>query len=331
MKAVSIWSTFLGLVAVMVVGVVAAQRPQDAQKKGRPRRSFRAPIPPQSSLGLLGLPEVRKEIELRGDQQKDLDTLLQEIREGINSSFRDALRGAFGLSATESRQRFDGAIKNVAIASEKAEQRLASVLDEKQVKRLKQLRLQREGLSAFGRSDVSKQLKLTDEQQRKIRSLTQAGRRDQSQAVAEVQSQLTADQKAAWNKLVGKIFRFPQSRSPGFGRREVQVRDPRLLCWQNTTRTRTDGLTRKNESWREHRASPSRERPYVPLGGTLVAASASPPSPGLALRHNKWSRFPKLDSMTRRCCERSFWTSRIRTGRRSCRTFTAPTSKYPPH
>ncbi len=125
----------------------------------------------QSLVMLLGAMEVRTEIGIRDDQQKEIDELINEVQDEQRASFD--LRAAFEMSEEQRQAQFENARKKMEATVEKGEQRVAKILDAQQLERLNQLRLQREGLEAFGRSEVVKRLGLTDQQLAKIGDLQQ--------------------------------------------------------------------------------------------------------------------------------------------------------------
>jgi hypothetical protein len=111
---------------------------------------------------------------------------------------------------------------------------LSEVLDAGQMKRLKQIYLQQRGNTAYLETEVKKELKITDEQVKKIQSalekqaketleLQQGGgfnlerfQEIQKEATDAVQATLTADQKTAWTKMVGAPFEMQF----GFGKKK---------------------------------------------------------------------------------------------------------------
>jgi putative heme-binding domain-containing protein len=101
---------------------------------------------------------------------------------------------------------------------------LAGVLSEKQIQRLQQIYLQQRGNSALLESDIKKELNITSDQAQKIQAILdgqakaqddifQAGGFDfekvqqiQDAATSKIQGVLSAEQKTAWNKLIGQPF-----------------------------------------------------------------------------------------------------------------------------
>jgi hypothetical protein len=111
---------------------------------------------------------------------------------------------------------------------------LAEVLNPQQVKRLREIYLQQRGNTAFLEPDIKKDLKITEEQSKKIQAAldTQAKEQQamfeggnfdfermqelQKTATDTVQGTLTAEQKTAWAKMVGEPFQF---KGFGFGKK----------------------------------------------------------------------------------------------------------------
>jgi hypothetical protein len=114
---------------------------------------------------------------------------------------------------------------------------LSEVLDANQVKRLKQIYLQTRGNVVYLEPDVKKDLKITDAQAKKIQEAIDKQTKDQADLfqggfdqdtfakIQELQKTtddtvlgtLTADQKAAWTKMIGEPFQLKGGGKGGFG------------------------------------------------------------------------------------------------------------------
>jgi hypothetical protein len=119
--------------------------------------------------------------------------------------------------------------------------KLAEILSDSQMKRLKELRLQRQGAMALTRKDIADQVGLTDDERLKLRGMIdeamdsmrpqdnqqigQGGvqmRRPDPQAMESMHEKisdqilrsLTSKQRAKWNDLVGKPFKFDENWRP---------------------------------------------------------------------------------------------------------------------
>lgn len=194
---------------------------------------------------LLAMPEVQKELGISDDQKKQIETAGNAMRDTMRSSFGQFNRDEFEkLSEEERQKRFSEMRKKMEDLGKQVEEKTNKILTAKQIERLNQLRLQREGISAFGRPEVVKQLKLTDEQQEKIKKIAEGSRpqgrptfdrnqtdeerraafakmREQRQkALKDTLAVLDEDQLMTWGEMWGKDFKFPEFQ--GFGRRGGQ-------------------------------------------------------------------------------------------------------------
>jgi Membrane protease subunits, stomatin/prohibitin homologs len=181
---------------------------------------------------MLRIPEVQKELKMTPEQVGKLDAKQDEVRQ--------AMQGLGGgnpaqLSPEERQKRAD----KVQEIQTKA---VASILDAEQMKRYRQLELQQQGPAALARADVAAELKLTDEQKKKIADAQRQGDEDRRAAgqganfqsmsqeertkwMAKMQdiqkatgdkilAILTEEQKAQWKGMLGAPFTFP---APTFG------------------------------------------------------------------------------------------------------------------
>jgi Spy/CpxP family protein refolding chaperone len=224
----------LGLVLILA-GPALAQRGQGGGGRG----GFGGPGM------LIQNQSVQKELKLTDDQIqkiKDATTSINEKHKGE----RDAVRSLQGDEQREKRQELG---KKIASETNEA---LAGILKPEQSKRLKEITLQRDGPRAFNSEEVQKALKLTDEQNDKIKTINEdaakdmrelappGGRRgaggggggvvDQSvfkefmtkaaalnkETMDKISSVLTDDQKKAWKDMTGQPFEIkfeaPQGR-----------------------------------------------------------------------------------------------------------------------
>jgi Spy/CpxP family protein refolding chaperone len=162
-------------------------------------------------------------------------------------------RPDFQNMSEEERKKFREEMQaKVAEQTKKAEESLKKVLTPEQNVRLNELRLQREGVQALGRAEVAGALKLTDAQNEAIAEILEAARpqrggpggggpgggfgrnlsdeertkmREEMEArrkktQEDIELVMTEDQKAAWTKMQGAKFEFPERPSfgGGFGR-----------------------------------------------------------------------------------------------------------------
>jgi Spy/CpxP family protein refolding chaperone len=180
-------------------------------------------------LMLARMEAVQKEIKLTEDQIASLKKLGEEMRpSGDRANFRDMSQEQREKAFAEMRERM-----------QKAQAKVAEILKPDQNARLEEIQLQstlRFGgvAAALADAKVAKKLNLTDDQQAKLKEigeasrkamgeLFQGGNRDgvrekmqelRKQAEEKTSTLLTPDQKAAFEKLKGAEFKFPEG---GFG------------------------------------------------------------------------------------------------------------------
>jgi hypothetical protein len=201
-----------GLV-VLAGGLATAQPPQ----RGGGRGGFGGGM--MTGPGLLMNKSVQQELKLTDDQIKKIDETVKEVREKHQDEFQ-ALRDA---SQEERREKGAALMRKVGEETHKA---LAGVLKPDQEKRFKQIELQVRGAQAFTDPDVQKQLKLTEDQQDKIKTINEDAQKEMRSAreggggpggfqkMAEIRKEaaeksvsvLSADQKAQWKEMTGAPF-----------------------------------------------------------------------------------------------------------------------------
>jgi hypothetical protein len=180
--------------------------------------------PPGSVVALLNLPEVQKELACSPQQEKWIPELDDFVREQMQATFRDGGTEQRPAGPPDDPEKFFAEIrKRFESVDHQAEQKLSESLEPGQIERLKQLRLQHDGVAAFSRADVVAQLALSDEQQSKLRTLADHNSigfgppQQNPKAQAAALALLSDEQQAKWTKLVGTEFHFPERRGPGFG------------------------------------------------------------------------------------------------------------------
>jgi hypothetical protein len=213
--------------------LVAAVSPLDAQQ--RDPGGFGNRFATGRGNLLVDVPEVRRELgveRIQADLLEDLASDLREQRRAIVFG-RDGLPGAEGGSFEEQlRARFEKIGADLRAFDQRSEELVAVVLEPKQAQRLRQLRLQREGLRALQRERVATELSLSEEQREEIgqirekhqRAQTASGRLNRKerrelreQEDAELLGMLTEEQKKTWEEIQGAPFDFPPPRRSGDG------------------------------------------------------------------------------------------------------------------
>ena len=206
---------------VLVVALVAAAAPVAwAQARGeRGRGGGNWP----GLVIIAGEKSVQEDLKVTDEQAKTIA--------GIAEKQREAMRGLGRDASQEDRQK----VREQATANEKT---LSETLQPEQLKRLKQIALQQQGLAAAERPEIAESLQLTSEQKDKIRDVLQESRGkmrelfqggNREEAMAKVAEQrkannekllalLTDEQKTKWKELTGEPF-TGEIRFGGGGRR----------------------------------------------------------------------------------------------------------------
>lgn len=195
-----------------------------------------------NQLTMLRNESVQNELKLSGDQKAKVATLGDEVQSEFQAAFTE-----LGELDPEDRREKMQELQQKALERGKGVQRdLAGILSPEQTTRLKQISLQRRGVSALTDDEVAAELKLTDDQKKQLASLqTQnetemrdafrqareagAGDRDAMRAKMESLREaanarllgvLTADQKTQWEQMQGPKadIRFEGPMGGGGGR-----------------------------------------------------------------------------------------------------------------
>jgi hypothetical protein len=175
---------------------------------------------------------VQKELGLKDEQLSKVKEVIRDVR----LKHREDWEKLRDLSPEERREKLPQLIK---LVSDDITKSLGEVLSPAQLKRLKQIKWQNDGLRAFSEEDVNKVLKLTEPQREKIRTINEEALQEfaaifqgsdsppsgnyqdamkkvttlRKETLAKGVAALTPEQKKAWKDLVGNPFevRFEQS------------------------------------------------------------------------------------------------------------------------
>jgi Spy/CpxP family protein refolding chaperone len=196
------------MVVCLAVGLVGMTVAQQRQGGG----GFGGPLVQNAS--------VQKELKLTDEQVSKLKDALAKVRE----NHKDDVAKLKDLSKEERREQGTKVFRAISEESNKA---IAGILETKQLKRLKQIELQRSGYRAFINPEVQKSLKLTDEQKDKLKTIAEdagkqmrelrqggkidaEGRKKLAELTKETKEKvvgvLTDEQKKSWKEMTGEPF-----------------------------------------------------------------------------------------------------------------------------
>lgn len=196
---------------------------------------------------LLNVPAVQKELELIDEQKAKLKELSEKTQAAMREMF-SGMGNMRDMSEEERRSKFEEMRKKGEAQAEKTRKAIEEILLPHQMERLKGIALQRAGVGALNDKEIQKDLKMTEEQVAKLKSIGEeaakkmqemfAGMRDLSpeerqakfaemgqkmqEARKETESKLmnvlTAEQKDLLEKMKGEKLDIPESElRPRFG------------------------------------------------------------------------------------------------------------------
>lgn len=138
------------LTLCLALGLASIALGQDRQQPPQQRQQ-------QSVLGPFANPDVQKELKLSEDQLSKLKDAINKVMEKHRDDF-----AKFQQMPPEEQQ------KKMMAINEEHSKAVASVLDAKQQKRFKQIQWQSDPIGALQDPELQKELKLNDEQKKKI-------------------------------------------------------------------------------------------------------------------------------------------------------------------
>jgi hypothetical protein len=236
------------VVVVALAASVALANVTNAQGGPRGRQGGMFGFGPRmGGLFLLRIPEVQQELKMTQPQIQKLDAKQQEVMEEMRNAMQE-VGGPQGLQGMSPEDR-NKLMQKMQSIQQKA---IADVLDAQQQKRFHQIELQSQGAMALMRPEIASELKLSSDQQTKMRQIVQAGMEEQrklaqgvdfrnmtdeerqklffqSRAIQKSTNEkllavLTEAQRKQWAAMIGPPFKFPEmgfgfgrGRGPGFG------------------------------------------------------------------------------------------------------------------
>lgn len=232
-------ASVLGFGMLLFVAAAASQEPRGGGRGGPGGFFFGAGAGPASNSSLLGMPEVQTELSLNDTQRNEIQQLLERLQEQLSVPFREInFQELAELPEEQRRARFDEVRKRNDEVTARFDEQLNKILDAAQRLRIGQLRLQRDGVDAFGRPEVTRQLGLGADQEPQIREIIDSTRprfdvfgppdlarmgEQRRQALSDALALLSDAQRAKWANMVGGEFKFPEPMfpappgGPGFG------------------------------------------------------------------------------------------------------------------
>lgn len=201
---------------------------------GRPGMGMFGFAGPQGSmLSVAQLPEVVTELKISSEQSTQLGALQGDVMSAMQEKMADFNpQEMFELEEVERMERMAKMRSEMDGLNAEFDKKLADILDESQLKRLRELSLQRQGLVALLKDEFAEKLKLSDEQKQLIRETQHVGmpprgnggfpdfegmERTRQEGEKKFLASLSDEQKTTWDALRGAAFTFTSQPPMGRG------------------------------------------------------------------------------------------------------------------
>jgi len=160
---------------VFVFGVAAVGEAQAQGRRGRRSRSL---------IGLAAREQVQKELDVNSEQK----TQIKKVSDSYRSELRELFSGLQGVPAEERAEKFAELQSKRQELAAAAEKKLAAVLKEDQIQRLKEIGIQVLGSRTLVRDEIAKALDLSKEQRVKIQGVIESEQKRSLQLFQDAQS-----------------------------------------------------------------------------------------------------------------------------------------------
>jgi len=264
---------------------------------GPPRFMFRMQSGPAQFASTLSLPEVQQELHLTDAQKESVRELLAKNDLQLQSLMQDAGPPQFGEDPQKMQQQFESMRRKLDTAATELIDQVKSKLNEEQLTRFEQLRLQRAGTAALRWPEVAKRLQLTEIQS----AVIEEAEADhfgppmmETQNNEKVKAILDPDQKIIWQEMIGREFKFPETGpfgSGGFGPPGMNREDVKLVKSLDANKDGWLNADERKSAAEVVRKTPKRSSPGMPFGRPpgggppgLRGRFSEPPKPGVQVK-----------------------------------------------
>ena len=219
------------LVLMVALAVVASLISAAAAQEGR--RQGRGGMNRGDLLGLLGIEQVQKDLNLSDEEVAKV----KELQEKLGAAMREKAAAAREIEDRAQRRKKMTELRNES--DRKVREELREILSKEQTMRLYQIRMQlRSAIDSLANKRVAGKLKLTDEQKEKLAQIQKDARAKRSELMSGLRNAdaeqrreamtkarelradadkkaleiLTAEQEEAFEKMKGEKIELPQRR-----------------------------------------------------------------------------------------------------------------------
>lgn len=200
--------TVLGVLALTLLFAASAMaQPGGGRRQGQAGPGMGGPGGPGMGgpLQLLRLEQVQKEIELVDDQK----TKLRELGEESAREMREAFSGMRDLNEEQRRERMEELRKKAQEREAELAKKIEAILLPHQLKRLKEISVQVQGIRALNSAEVAKELGITEDQKAKMESIRREVT-DQFAKLREEMQDLSPEQRRERFREMGEKMRETQ-------------------------------------------------------------------------------------------------------------------------
>jgi Spy/CpxP family protein refolding chaperone len=159
---------------------------------GGRQMQLRLQVPEFSNFRLLQAESVQNELKMTDEQKGKIKELMGKLM-GV---FRQHMAGMAGLDPEQQKAKREEMNKALVESVQEAEKGMAEVLQPQQNERLRQIRLQIQGVAAINDPEVAKALELTDQQREQLKTLNEHHREQMTKLMAEMRD-VPPEQRAA--------------------------------------------------------------------------------------------------------------------------------------
>jgi len=167
MKSTSIFSILLS--AFLVATLLAI--PANAQGGRGGGMGMGGNMQQQGPLTLLNMPEVRRELQIGSDTMAKLTELVEDVMEEVREKTQSMMQDMRGGDRGNRQDMMAKVREQLQTINDEAMKDVKELLDEKQLKRLRELHIQRMSWAALEEDDVKKELGLSASQLDEIKDL----------------------------------------------------------------------------------------------------------------------------------------------------------------
>ncbi len=190
----------LAAAAVLMFGAWTVPHARAADEPTPPRRQGGGAgggLLRDNAFGLFRNEKVQKDLELTDEQKESIKKVEEQFREAT----KDTTSGLRDLSQEERRKKLTEIREKLAPKLKEVQEKINGVLNAKQRDRLNELKIQARGAAALLDKDTAEALKLSDDQQKKLKGLEEARNKEFAEVMESARGGNPGDAREKFTKL----------------------------------------------------------------------------------------------------------------------------------